>query len=34
MAIDYKPVQQAAIDDPGLKPLWDSMSGTIDWRRE
>lgn len=33
MAIDEKTVQQAAIDDPDLKPLWDSMSGTL-WKRE
>jgi hypothetical protein len=28
MAIDEKTVQRAAIDDPDLKPLSDSMSGT------
>jgi hypothetical protein len=26
-------VQREAIDDPDLKPLWDSMSGTF-WKRE
>ena len=33
MAINEKAVQPAAIHDPDLKPLWDSMSGTI-WKRE
>jgi len=33
MAIDTKAVQKIALDDPDLKPLWDSMSGTI-WKRE
>jgi predicted Zn-dependent protease len=33
MAIDEKTVQKLALDDPDLKPLWDSMSGTI-WKRE
>jgi hypothetical protein len=33
MAIDHKTVQKAGIDDPDLKPLWDSMSGTI-WKKE
>jgi hypothetical protein len=28
MALDEHAVQRAAIDDPDLKPLWDSMSGT------
>ena len=32
MALDKLAVQRAAIDDPDLKPLWDSMSGTL-WRR-
>ena len=32
MAADEKPVKQAAIDDPDLKPLWDPMSGTL-WKR-
>jgi len=31
MAIDKRTVQRAAIGDPDLKPLWDSMSGT-GWR--
>jgi hypothetical protein len=29
-ANDYQ-LKQAAIDDPDLKPLWDSMSGTL-WK--
>jgi tetratricopeptide (TPR) repeat protein len=33
MAVDEHTVKQAAIDDPDLKPLWDSMSGTM-WKRE
>ena len=32
MAIDDLTVQRAAIDDPDLKPLWDSLSGTL-WKR-
>jgi tetratricopeptide (TPR) repeat protein len=28
LAIDAHTVQQAASDDPDLKPLWESMSGT------
>lgn len=32
MAIDEHTVKRAAIDDPDLKPLWDSMSGTM-WQR-
>jgi hypothetical protein len=32
MAIDEHTVKRAAIDDPDLKPLWDSMSGTL-WER-
>ena len=28
MAIDEHTVKRASIDDPDLKPLWDSMSGT------
>lgn len=32
MAVDEHTVKTAAIDDPDLKPLWDSMSGTY-WRR-
>lgn len=31
--IDDKTVQRAGIDDPDLKPLWDSMSTTI-WKKE
>jgi hypothetical protein len=32
MAIDEQTVKQAAIDDPDLQPLWDSMGGTT-WKR-
>jgi tetratricopeptide (TPR) repeat protein len=32
MAIDEHTVKRTAIDDPDLKPLWDSMSGTM-WKR-
>ena len=32
MAIDEHTVKREAIDDPDLKPLWDSMSGTK-WKR-
>lgn len=32
MAIDEHTFKRAAIDDPNLKPLWDSISGTI-WKR-
>ena len=32
MAIDEHAVKRAAIDDPDLKPLWDSMGGTL-WKR-
>jgi tetratricopeptide (TPR) repeat protein len=32
MAIDEQTVKPVAIDDPDLKPLWDSMSGTL-WKR-
>jgi hypothetical protein len=32
MAIDERTVRRVAIDDPDLKPLWDSMSGTI-WKK-
>jgi hypothetical protein len=32
MLIDQRTVQRAALDDPDLKPLWDSMSGTL-WKR-
>jgi tetratricopeptide (TPR) repeat protein len=33
MAIEEDIVKRAGIDDPDLKPLWDSMSGTL-WKRE
>ncbi len=33
MAVDEQTVKVAAIDDPDLLPLWDSMSGTL-WKRE
>ena len=33
MATDERAVRESAIDDPDLKPLWDSMSGTL-WKRE
>jgi tetratricopeptide (TPR) repeat protein len=29
MAIDEQTVKRAGIDDPDLKPLWDSMSDTL-----
>lgn len=32
VVIDDKAVQKAGIDDPDLKPLWDSMSTTV-WKR-
>ena len=32
LAIDEHTVQRAAIDDPDLKPFWDSMTGTL-WKR-
>ena len=32
MNIDENTVKRAAIDDPDLKPLWDSMSGMV-WKR-
>jgi len=32
MVLDDRTVQREAIDDPDLKPLWDSMSGTL-WER-
>jgi len=32
MDIDEPTVRRAATDDPDLKPLWDSMSGTF-WKR-
>lgn len=31
MAIDEHTVKRAALDDPDLKPLWDSMGGTL-WK--
>ena len=33
MAIDEQIVKREAIDDPDLKPLWDSMSGML-WKKE
>jgi tetratricopeptide (TPR) repeat protein len=33
MAIDEKAAKESALEDPDLKPLWDSMDGTI-WKRE
>jgi hypothetical protein len=33
MAVGGKPVQSIALDDPDLKPLWDSMAGTV-WKKE
>jgi tetratricopeptide (TPR) repeat protein len=33
MAINKHYVKSIAVDDPDLKPLWDSMSGTM-WKRE
>jgi len=32
MNIDENTVKRAAIDDPDLQPLWDSMGGTS-WKR-
>ena len=32
MAVDERTVKRAAIDDPDLAPLWDSMGGTV-WKR-
>lgn len=32
MGIDEHTVKRAAIDDPDLAPLWDSMSNTL-WKR-
>ena len=29
IALDKKTVQKMAVNDPDLKPLWDSMSGTM-----
>jgi predicted Zn-dependent protease len=33
MLLNEKTVQKLAVDDSDLKPLWESMSGTI-WRKE
>jgi hypothetical protein len=33
IAIDNKTVQKLAVDDPDLKPFWDSMRGTL-WKRK
>ena len=33
MAINEKAAKAEALDDPDLKPLWDSMGGTI-WKKE
>jgi len=33
MAINESHVKRMAIDDPDLKPLWDSMSGTM-WKKK
>jgi len=33
VAMDDKQVAKIGIDDPDLKPLWDSMGGTM-WKRE
>jgi len=33
MALDEHTVKQAALDDADLKPLWDSMSGTM-WKKQ
>jgi hypothetical protein len=30
--VDEHTVKRVALDDPDLKPLWDSMSGTL-WKR-
>ena len=32
MTIDAEEIQAAAVDDPDLKPLWDSLGGTF-WRK-
>jgi hypothetical protein len=32
IAIDDEAAPEAGIDDPDLKPLWDSMGGTL-WKR-
>jgi predicted Zn-dependent protease len=33
IVLNDKVVQKIALDDPDLKPLWDSMSGSI-WKKE
>lgn len=33
IALDRETVQQAALDDEDLKPLWDSLGGTM-WKRK
>jgi hypothetical protein len=33
LAVDEVTVQQAALNDEDLKPLWDIMGGTM-WKRE
>lgn len=33
MGLNEKEVQKMVLDDPDLKPFWDSMSGTI-WKKE
>lgn len=33
MLLDEKTVQKSALDEPDLKPFWDSMSGTL-WKKE
>jgi hypothetical protein len=32
MVLNEDEVKRIALDDPDVKPLWDSMSGTI-WKR-
>jgi tetratricopeptide (TPR) repeat protein len=32
MTIDEQTVRESAVDDPDLKPLWDSMSSTV-WKK-
>lgn len=32
MEVDEPSVKESALDDPDLKPFWDSMSGTL-WKR-
>jgi phosphatidylserine/phosphatidylglycerophosphate/cardiolipin synthase-like enzyme len=33
IAVDEKTVQQAAVEDEDLKPLWDNLGGTM-WKRD